>query len=545
MRGRGSAGRFGRRQFLRLSAGALGAAGLSTPTPSHAQASKSDTLFVAMAGSPIPLDPATTLGFSWALLFQLVYNPLYSWDQNGKLYPDLAAGFPQISADGRVYVVKIKQGVKFHNGRDVTAEDVKYSIERATKPATGSWASGFITNLVGVEEVAAGKANEISGIKVVDAHTVQFTLKSPQAVFIQNLGLTPHAVVPREEVEKWGDQFGLHPVGTGPYRIAQWQPDVSLVAERHPHFHESGKPAVLRLSFKLRTEPDVAFLQLQRGEVDLLWDGIPEGAISEVVKPAWADRYAKTSGVTANLLWLNTKWPGLEDKRVRQAIALAVNRQRLLELNFGRGSIPNDIWQPKVLGYKADRPPLRYAPSEAKQLLDKAGLPRDFRMKIAFRGAGAQQGSLFGRIVASLQQDLQQVGISADAVPVDPSNWPRALKDPKFTSSYLGEWTPDYPDPYDVYFFAFSCSGAQSGTNRTFYCNNKLESLVTEAERQPGVSDPRRIKLYQQVGDVLLDDVPATTLTYTVYDTVHSARIRNFAMHPLWFYSFKDYRLGG
>jgi peptide/nickel transport system substrate-binding protein len=450
---------------------------------------------------------------------------------------------PRLSADGRVYTIQLRRGVKFHNGRDVTAGDVKYSIERATKPATGSWASGYITNLVGVEEVAAGKAADIGGIKVLDNYTLQFTLKSPQAVFIQNLGLTPHAVVPREEVEKWGDKFGLHPVGTGPYKITDWEPDVRLVAERHTQYHEAGKPAIPRVSFKLRTEPDVAFLQLQRGEVDLLWDGIPEGSISEVVKPAWANRYAKTSGVTANLLWMNTKWPGLEDKRVRQAIALAIDRQRLLGLNFNRGALPNDIWQPKVPGYKASRPALRHAPDEAKQLLDKAGLPRDFRLKIAFRGAGAQQGSLFGRIVASLQQDLQQVGIAADAVPVDPSNWPRALKDPKFTSSYLGEWTPDYPDPYDVYFFAFSCSGAQSGTNRTFYCNDKLEALVTEAERQPGVLDPRRINLYQQVGDVLLEDVPATTLTYTVYDTVHSARIQNFAMHPLWFYSFKDYRL--
>ena len=155
------------------------------------------------------------------------------------LVPDLAESY-EVAPDGLSYTFKLRQGVKFHNGRELTADDVKWSIERAVRPETQSPGQGFFGMIAGFEDVTAGKAKELSGIEVVDPHTVRFTLSRPDATFLHVMAINFGFAVPKEEVEKYGQDFGKHPVGTGAYKMTEWTLGQRVVFERNPDYYKRG-----------------------------------------------------------------------------------------------------------------------------------------------------------------------------------------------------------------------------------------------------------------------------------------------------------------
>src|SRR2546430_1048901 len=193
-----------------------------------------------------------------------------------KLVAHLAESFT-VSADGKSYTFKLRRGVKFHNGREVTAADVKYSLERTLNPKTQSPGAGFFGDIVGTKEFADGKAKEVSGIKTADTYTIAFTLSKPNAAFLHILALNFAHVVPKEEVEKAGADFGHKPVGTGAFKVKEWVLGQRLVLTRNPDYFVKGRPYLEEIVFQVGVEPNVAFLKLQRGEVDILGAGYPNG----------------------------------------------------------------------------------------------------------------------------------------------------------------------------------------------------------------------------------------------------------------------------
>ena len=132
----------------------------------------------------------------------------------------------------------LRPGVKFHNGREMTAEDVKYSFERTIDPKTKSPGQGFYSNILGYDDMVAGKATTLSGVKIPDSKTVEITLKQPDASFLHIVAINFSAVVPKEEVAKYGEDFGKNPVGTGPYKFVSWDLGKQLVLERNPGYRE-------------------------------------------------------------------------------------------------------------------------------------------------------------------------------------------------------------------------------------------------------------------------------------------------------------------
>jgi peptide/nickel transport system substrate-binding protein/oligopeptide transport system substrate-binding protein len=164
------------------------------------------------------LDPA--IGYDWQnwSIIKSLFSGLMDYEPGtSNLVPNLAAEEPEISADGKTFTFKLRTGVKFHNGREMTADDVKYSIERTVNPKTQSPGAGFFGMIEGFDAVASGKSENISGIEVVDPSTVKFTLSRPDATFLHVMAINFSFVVPKEEVEKYGEDFGKNPVGTGAF----------------------------------------------------------------------------------------------------------------------------------------------------------------------------------------------------------------------------------------------------------------------------------------------------------------------------------------
>ena len=217
-------------------AAVLAACGGATPTaaPAATQASGATTprkggeLTVAYKDDLATLDPA--VGYDWTNwpAEKLVFDGLLDYDSGTTIAPRLAESLPQINAEATVYTFKLRQGVKFSNGRELVADDVVYSLTRVLDPKTASPGSGFFTGIKGAQDFIDGKATLVEGIKALDANTVQFTLAAPDVTFLNKMALNFAFIAPKEEVAKAGENFGHAPVGTGPYLLKEWKSGQSL-----------------------------------------------------------------------------------------------------------------------------------------------------------------------------------------------------------------------------------------------------------------------------------------------------------------------------
>ena len=203
-------------------------------------------------------DPA--IGYDWQnwSMIKSLFDGLMDYKPGTtELIPDLAESYT-ISEDGLVYTFKLRPGVKFHNGRDLTATDVKYSIERSVNPETQSPGQGFFWQIKGFDEMAAGNAQELTGITTPDDQTVVIELSQPDATFLQIVAINFAFAVPREEVEKYGPDFGRNPVGTGAYKMTEWSLGQRVVFERHEDYFREGAPHLDKITFEVGQDPSVA-----------------------------------------------------------------------------------------------------------------------------------------------------------------------------------------------------------------------------------------------------------------------------------------------
>ncbi|HET6518541.1 MAG TPA: ABC transporter substrate-binding protein, partial [Geminicoccaceae bacterium] len=270
------------------------------------QPQQGGTMTVTYKDDVSTLDPA--IGYDWQnwSMIKSLFDGLMDYEPGTTdLVPDLALSH-ELSEDGLTYTFTLRDGVTFHNGRGLTAEDIKYSIERVVRPETQSPGQGFFSMIEGFDALAAGDAEELSGIEVVDERTVRFTLSRPDATFLHVLALNFAHAVPREAVEEHGADFGNNPVGTGAFRLADWTLGQQVVFERNGDYYREGRPRLDRIVFEVGQEPVVALLRLQRGEVDMLGDGIPPANFLEVMNdPEWRDNVVEGGQLHTGYVTMN------------------------------------------------------------------------------------------------------------------------------------------------------------------------------------------------------------------------------------------------
>ena len=259
-----------------------GVAALALLAIASAPAGAAGDIVITYQDDVATLDPA--IGYDWQnwSMIKSLFDGLMDYAPGTtELVPDLAESY-EISDDGTVFTFKLRPGVKFHNGRELTAEDVKYSIERVVNPETQSPGAGFFASIAGFDEMSAGDATSLSGITVVDPLTVRFELSRPDATFLHVMAINFAHVVPKEAVEEFGEDFGKNPVGSGAYRMTEWTLGQRVVFEKNADYWREGVPNLDKITFEVGQEPTVAMLRLQRGEVDVLGDGIPPAQFLQV-----------------------------------------------------------------------------------------------------------------------------------------------------------------------------------------------------------------------------------------------------------------------
>ena len=502
------------------------------------------TLTVTYEGEPTELDPAIAWEVtSWGIE-RLTYQGLLTYvpkpgTAGAQLIPELATELPSaanggISADGKVYTFKLRPGVKFAPpvDREVTAQDFKYSFERMMVEPLAP-ATFFYTGVVGAQDFIDGKAKEITGYKAVDASTVQITLDKPDGAFLMAMAMPFTSVLPKEWVDKVGKDIKRKPLGTGPFVIDSWTPGQSIDASKNPNYWESGKPYLDAIHFDLTTNPSTALLRLERGEVDVLGDGIPSADYQRTkTDPTWSKYTLDAPEIATYYVFMNVNEKPFTDAKVRQAVNYAINTARLQKLLAGQARALNQVLPDGMPGHEADKEFYTYDPAKAKQLLADAGFPNGF--KVTFYSHNVEP---FPKLAQALQNDLAAVGIEASLKLMDKATYWDFIALPQSNAGIgLSDWYQDFPDPSDFIGPLFT-HPTEGGANSSFYTNPEVESLYASSNSE--LDPAKRIAMFQQMQDLIMADAPAAILYQPVWNGMFGKTVGGYYYHPVWSLQFQ------
>lgn len=476
---------------------------------------------------PLTLDPALTSDAGSATYVVEIFGGLVTFDRDLNLIPDLAESIPEpeTNPDGTVsYTFTIREDAKFHNGRPVTAEDFKYSIERAAAPETLSpTASLYLDDIVGFRDFARGRAEELTGVEVLDDRTLRITIDGPKEYFLQKLTYPTAFVVDQREVEPNPQTWFRKPNGTGPFKLVEWTLNEKVVLEANERYH-LGAPGVDRVTFLLAGN----FLTLyENGELDI--SGVPLTDIERARDPAEALNAELIENPSLDIFYIgfNLKEPPFDDPLVRQAFAIAIDKGAIARVALRDAAVvAQGILPPGMPGYDPNFQGLPYDPERARQLLEESsyggpeGLPR---IVWTTSGQGASPGDVVEAIQAMWRQNL---GVEVEVEQVEFGTFLLDVERGRFQMWDLG-WIADYVDPQDFVDILFF---SESRQNDFEYANPEVDALLEEARTEPDAA--RRLDLYRQAERLIINDAPFIPLFHSKNVAVVKPYVQNYEPPP-------------
>ena len=460
---------------------------------------------------PINLDPAQITDVSSAVIAVEIFGGLLVLDRDLRIAPDLAESVPgpTINDDGTVtYRFTIRENATFHDGKRITAEDFKWSLERNLNPETLSpTAPDFLGDIVGAAEYVRGRADEVVGIQVVDAQTLDLTILQATPVFLYKLTYPTAYVLDREQVEADPERWALNPNGSGPFRLTEWQLGEGLTLERFEDYHL--EPArVQKVSVRFAGG---SVEQFENDELDQAFVGINE--IERVRDPA-SDlnaQYVTRSELSIFYLAFNVSTPPFDDVNVRLALAHSIDKTTITqEVQSDLLIQARQIVPPGLAAHDADYPGLVFDPELAQEYLAAsryAGTPLLDDIRLTISGAGATPGPSIEAIQdmwrqhLALEVEIQQVEFASFISDID-----RGL----YGFFSLG-WSLDYPDPHNVLDYKFYSA---SLGNDVQLDDEEVDSLLEQARYS--LDQELRTNLYRQVDQKLVEDAVWIPLYYSV-----------------------------
>jgi peptide/nickel transport system substrate-binding protein/oligopeptide transport system substrate-binding protein len=448
-----------------------------------------------------------------------VVDGLVQFDAHLNPVPAIAE-FWEASRDGLTWTFTLRRGVKFHHGREVTAEDFVYSFTRLLDSQKPSPSSEYFRRIEGANDFMDGKATSVRGLKAINPYTLQIVLEEPFAPSLTVLGLANAAVVPREEVERLGSNFARAPVGTGPFKFLRWEPGKEVVLEAN-HEHYEGRPFLDTIVFKIGGTFEKAFAQFLAG--DLEEAVIPSGKTEEVHSDPRYRQYQLLRRPMLGLLYLgfNSLIKPFDDKRVRQAFNYAVNKEEIVREITKMGSLPgNGTLPPGMPGHDPDLKGYYYNPPKAKRLLAEAGYPNGDEFPVVQLWAFSKAESTRAELGA-YQAYLAEIGVKVE-IHFAP-DWPaykQMLQQGKLPMFRVA-WHADIPDP-DNFFYPLIHSAGQS--NYMFYRNLQVDHLLEEARGETDYA--RRVKLYRAAERVVMDDAPWITQHNHIFEYLYQPYVQ-------------------
>ena len=435
-----------------------------------------------------------------------IFGGLVTLDLDLNVVPDIAERW-EISDGGLVYTFFLRDDVVFHDGRRVTAEDFKYSFERAADPANFSpTVLDYLGDIVGIRDKFNGRTDEVSGVQVIDEYTLRIELERPISYFIQQLTYTVAYVVDQEQIARDPDGWTRQPNGTGPFRLKVFRPLEEIVLIPNDRYH-LGPPRLDEVVFTLAGGS--LSTRFQNDEIHIAV--VPAVELAGVLsgESELAEFYRPAPQLAFFYLGMNVNEPPFDDPLVRQAFALSINREAINEVLFFDAAIVADgIVPPTLPGYSEAITSYPYDPERAAELLAQSRYANDMpRIILTFSGGG---GDPPDNLQAYQQQWREALGVEVEIEAIEWSAYLRELRRGEL-QMYSTGWIADYPDPEN---FVGKLFASTSRLNHSGYSNDRVDALLDEAATLQ--DQEARYRLYHQAEQIIIDDAPIIPTFWTV-----------------------------
>ncbi|HLE42711.1 MAG TPA: ABC transporter substrate-binding protein [Methylomirabilota bacterium] len=473
-------------------------AGLQALVPPADAQKRGGTYRAVLGADPPTLDPAQATDTTSSAVLRQIFDGLVELDEKMQPVASIAEKW-HVSPDQRVYTFTLRRGVRFQNGREVKAGDFKYTLERAAR-GKKPW---VVEKLAGAAEVIKGQAREIRGIRVVDDQTLELTLERPFAPFLMLMAYDAAFVVPREEAERLGPEFGSKPVGTGAFRFVSWRHDDQVVLEAFKD-HFRGAPHLDRIVYRIINDDNTRFQEYRAGNLEHV--DVPSGQFRAAQKDPVLSRelFVYPMLGTYSLRFTLTQPPFKDNKKLRQAVNHAIDKEAIANVILegsvvpARGVLPPGMpgHNPELVGYPHDR-------QKARRLLAEAGYPD---------GKGLppitlhyNTSALHKRIGELVQAQLRELGIAVQLASLDWAAYIKLVDDGGTQWHRLG-WLADYPDPENFLTVLFHTRNVGPPGNSSRFSSPEVDRLFDEADRMP--AGPARLAKYREAEKLIVEEAP-------------------------------------
>jgi glutathione transport system substrate-binding protein len=486
----------------------------------QAQASKDVTFAVALTLET--LDPYNTNSTLNQAAGKAYYEGLYEFDKDLKIRPKLATEY-SVTPDGLVYTLKLRSGVKFHDGTDFTAEAVKANLDRVSNPEN--------------KLARYTQFNRVKKTDVIDSQTVQITLTEPFSAFINALAHPAAMMISPTALTKYGKDIGFHPVGTGPFQFVDWKPAEYLKVEKFPGYWNKGFPKIDTLTFRTVSDNNTRAAVVQTGEAQFAFP-IPYEQIAVLQKNDKLDIVDDKQSIMARYMSMNVREKPFNDVKVRQAINYAINKEALSKVAYSGFATPLDGVIPQGVEYASKSGPWPYDVKKAKALLAEAGYPNGFETTLW----SAYNDGTSVKVVQFLQQQLSQVGIKTSIEILESGqrvarvNQVQKPEDAKVRLYYAG-WSSSTGEADWAIRPLLSTAAAPPVMNNTaYYSNPTVDADIMRALTTTDSTE--KAKLYKNAQDTVWKDAPWAFLVTANNVYVRSKALSGVYVQPdtsFWF----------
>lgn len=456
---------------------------------------KDEVLKVALANKPRSFDPQKNTDSSTLAVTKQIYNNLFSLGENGEIILELVESY-EIEEDNSI-ILQLRKGIFFHDGNELTSEDVKKSLER---------------NLdIPVSRILV---ESIEKIEVLDKYRLKIVQKNSPSILIHNLAHSSTAIV--KEIKTDSD---IDLIGTGAYKIKDWSLSERISLESFDKYYEK-TPKIKEIIFQTIPESSNRLIALETKEIDIAYD-ISANDIKGIEKNPNL-KVINSISLGSDFLTINTR--KIKDKKIRQAIEYAIDKNSIIKTVYeGFGEIPNSILTPSVFGYDRDGEKREYNPQKAKELLKEAGV-KNLSLKLWIYDEPSRQ-----QMAQIIQANLKEIGIDVEIIVAEVSTFLQYTGMGEH-DILIGLWYVSTGDAdYGYYPLLHSKSVGPVG-NRSFYENSQVDNLLDRARE---ISDLKeREKYYQDVQKIIYDEVPLLPIAYKNYTIGLQRNIEGFVFKP-------------
>ena len=486
-------------------------------------------VLLLLGGDPPTLDPHQTGDVTSSRYILEVFGGLLTIDYNLAIVPDLAENWTA-DPDGMGYVFTLNPDAMFHDGRRVTADDFKYSIDRAANPATEAPAADvFLGDITGASAVLGGDADSVSGVSVIDDATIRVDIDAPKPYLLAKMTYPTTFVVDRNNVEA-GRDWVKSPNGTGPFMLAEYDPGILLRLERFPDYH-LGPAHLDAVEFNLAGGDGL--LMYENDEVHFGGVGVALlEALEDPTNPLSAELHRGPAEFDVAYFGMNFEEPPFDDVKVRQAMNYAIDRRTLASVLLNdivtpaKGILPPGFpaYNPSLSGYNYDPDRARQLLAESKYGSDTSSYPP---ITLTIPGSfGAPVSPVIEAILAAWEE---QLGITMDIQQTEWATYLQDLRDRRFQIFGGLGWVADYLDPEN---FLDGLFHSESTNNHTGYRNSELDALLERARVEQ--DQQARFALYQEAEQMIIDEAPWAPLWHSNGESyLIKPYVKGFPLSPL------------